>query len=417
MWKKILYIGLIVIIGIMVYIMGYSSNQYNHIFELTNTAIEEKKYSDVAKIFGGCFDTKTIVTDNSDQLDLVIYPGTSQVDVVYTANDKEESFLEYERAYYLYIFDVKFGYSTITSGESTITNDLGIKFSNGNKDFLYRLVVNSSVNKDLYKSAPTSLEEALLNNSRDSSQTYKDWKFMTVTFTESMMKNIVANIGGDITQISVVDNSNSSVYTTDIKLDFSQDFFIDTKPLVDAYNEYLDSFASANGDKTKQNEAVEKFNNFYNPWLADFEANSATTGYSFRYDDKFLSPTKLVWQTIGNEAIFLVVAILFYFIIFHFGALRRLFTKETHKEYGKSTTSAKKPTTLNKYKNKQGVIYIPKDEDKKPEVVEEKEENNAANVVEEPVSVVEETPVEVAKEETIEAETVTESNEETQKNQ
>ena len=50
MWKKVLYIGVAAVIGIMVFLLGYQSNQINHLTSLVNNAIDSGKYEEVAKI-------------------------------------------------------------------------------------------------------------------------------------------------------------------------------------------------------------------------------------------------------------------------------------------------------------------------------------------------------------------------------
>ena len=69
---KIIYIVVGVIATILVYVLGYNSNCVNHIVNLTNEAIAEKDYVQLAKIHGGCFDVNNLAVENDDLLTLII---------------------------------------------------------------------------------------------------------------------------------------------------------------------------------------------------------------------------------------------------------------------------------------------------------------------------------------------------------
>lgn len=344
MWKKVLYFGVAVIIGIVVALLGYSSNQYNHIYGLTSEAISEKNYSEVAKIFGGCFDTKSIITEDSEDVDVVVYPGSSLTNVSY--GDKK-TFLAYEEAYYVYIFSPKFSYLTATNGD-TMSNKTSLRFTSGTKNYDYPFIVSSTVNSSTYKEKPETALEAVLNASRDVTATQSNWGFMTVTVTKTMLDEFTRVNGSPITSMSILNNIGENVFTTDIDLTFSQSFFADIDELFVNYNIYLQAYLADNNNK----EAVTTFNAFYEEWYKDFEASTATTGYTFRYDDSYLSPGKLIWQTVGMLALFLVMIILFYILLFHFAAIKRLFNRESYKDYsnnkGGKSTSNQKPIAYKK---------------------------------------------------------------------
>ena len=110
-------------------------------------------------------------------------------------------------------------------------------------------------------------------------------------------------------------------------------------------------------DATKY-EAYKK--NYDEAYTKGYAVNCDVTGYSFRYGDDYLSPSKIIWQTVGMMCIYALVIVAFYILLFHFDFIRGLFSKDTYKEYGKKGT-AKKP------------IYVPADK-KKTEVIENKEE-------------------------------------------
>lgn len=329
MWKKVLYFGFAVIIGIVIALVGYSSNQYNHISGLVTSAVNEKRYEDVPRVFGGCFDTKSIITEDVDALDIVIYPGTSLTNTSYTVSDTKETYLVYEEAYYLYIFSPKFSFVNETGSDNKLQNKTAIRFSSGDKYYDYPFVATSSVNSSEYVEEPSSIKETIMNTSRDLTTTQSNWNFMTLTLTKTMMQFIKESNGAETSSISILDNTGKEVFSTAASLDFSQQFFTDIDDLIVNYNIYLDAYQKDKNDS----EAVNVFNKFYDEWYKEFEAKTATTGYTFRYDDSELSPTSLIWQTVGMEALFLVVVILLYILLFHFAGLKRIFSRETYKDY------------------------------------------------------------------------------------
>ena len=203
MWKKILYIGIAIVIGIFVYIIGYQSNQYNHLTNVVNDAISSSNYADVAKVFGGCFDTNSIVDDDTDDLDLVVYPATSLIDQKYYQGENEVRYLKYEAAYYFYIFKSSFSYSNKTSSSGAVSNETGFVFYSGQNEYHYHFVVSDSVNSTEYVETPTSPKELTLNNSRDYTNSQSTWYFMTITITETMLDDIVKELNGNIDSFAI----------------------------------------------------------------------------------------------------------------------------------------------------------------------------------------------------------------------
>lgn len=337
MWKKVLYFGIAIVIGIVVAMVAYSSNQFNHVYNLVNTAIAEKKYEDVAKVFGGCFDTHAINTIEHDQMDIVVFPGTTLTNTVYYSQESEEqTYLVYEEAYYIYIFNPTFNYVNVNDDNQT-----ALRFTSSSAaQYTYPFVVSSTTNKDYYVEKPSNPTEAVMNDARDLISVQTNWNFMSITLTKTMVDYIKAQIGGTIVQMEVLDNEGTNVvYSESLPLDFSQAFFSDISELIDHYNVYLQAYLKDNNDT----EAADQFNAFYEPWYEEFKANQEQTGYTFRYDDHTLSPGSLLWQTVGMMALYLVFIILIYILLFHFASIKRIFSRETYKDYSsnKKGTSAK----------------------------------------------------------------------------
>ncbi|MDE6408229.1 MAG: hypothetical protein K2K50_06465 [Anaeroplasmataceae bacterium] len=340
MWKKILYFGIAIVIGILVYIIGYSSNQMNHLEGIVKGAIQKEEYYKVPMVWGGCFDTKSICDNNSDKLDLMIYPATSQTDVTY-GEDNSTRCLEFEKAYYVYIFNAKFSVDTATDGKNSF-NKTAIEFSSndaGSSSYDYYFVVNENINSNVYVKEPKSVEEVLLNNAREVTNTNATWNFMRITFTETMLKQMTKEMNGNIHKLSVKDCDGNVVYSVNVNLDFSQGFFADTKidEILTKYNTYLSAYLAAEGDSSKLKELNGTWGKEFDTWKKEFTEASPTTGYTIGYERSYVTPSKLVWQTIGMLILYAVVILLFYMLLFHFGAIRRIFSRETYKDYSRDS--------------------------------------------------------------------------------
>lgn len=337
MWKKILYFGIAIVFGILVYIIGYSSNQMNHLEGLVSSAIEKEEFYKVPMVWGGCFDTKSIIDNTTDKMDIMLYPATSQTDVTYGSEEDSKRFLEFERAYYLYIFNAKFSIDTATDGTSNF-NKTAIEFSSsdaGSSSYDYFFIVNETINSSQYVKEPTTKEEVLLNNSREVTNTNSTWNFMRVTFTETMLKQISKEMNGNITKLSVKNSDGEVVFSVDVQLDFSQGFFQHEKitTILVKYNNYLQDYLAAEGDSTKLKELNSKWNDELAVWKKDFNDSTSSTGFAMGYERSVVTPSKLVWQTIGMLILYAIVILLFYVLLFHFSAIKRIFSRENSKDY------------------------------------------------------------------------------------
>lgn len=345
MWKKVLYIGLALVIGIMIGVVGYSSNQFNHIYDLAKNAIEEKNYAEVPKIFGGCFDTHSIVEDQSDQLDIVVYPATSMTDLTY--GEEEQRYLKYEEAYYIYLFEPKFTYINVSTSDSTTENKTAFVFSSANgSSVTYPFVANDSINDTYYVEKPTTVTEAVLNQERDLTSTQSNWGFMFFTVTKTMLDEFQSQTREDITSLQILNNEGNPIFTADIPLNFSQPFFKDVEPLIINYNDYLDVYVT--GENV--DEAEQEFSDFYNLWLQEeFNEKKEEKGYTFRYEDKVLSPGSLIWKTFGMLVLYIVAIALFYILIFHFNWIRKIFSRDTYRDFSSKRKGTKEPVKHGPY--------------------------------------------------------------------
>ncbi|MDE5855722.1 MAG: hypothetical protein K2H06_01610 [Anaeroplasmataceae bacterium] len=313
----------------------------NHLEGIVKSAIEKEEYYKVPMVWGGCFDTKSIVENNSDKLDLMIYPATSQTDITFGEEDNSSRYLEFERAYYVYIFNAKYSVDTATDGASSF-NKTAIEFSSNDSDsvsYNYYFVANETINSNVYVKEPKTKEEVLLNNEREVTNTNKTWNFMRITFTETMLKQISKEMKGSIDKLSVKDCDGNAVYSVNVSLDFSQDFFenVKVKDILTQYNSYLSSYLAADGDSNKLKELNKEWKVKFDTWKSEFREDIPNTGYAIGYEKDVVTPSKLVWQTIGMLALYAIVVLLFYVLLFHFSTIKRIFSRENYKDYSKDS--------------------------------------------------------------------------------
>ncbi len=325
MWKKVLYIGIAIIFGIIIFMVGYISNQVNHISDLVSKAIKEERYEEIPRISDAlCFSEESLITDDqTDKMELKVYSGLLQQDITYTPsadNQINESLLE--EAYYFYIFNPKFTYSDVNS-----KNYMGVTFSNEQSSYTYYFIVDSNYNTQYYKAAPTTKEEAILNKARSSS-TFNNWGYYSFSLSKSMAGFISEKINGDIQSFTIIDSEGIDVASYhSLALDFSQPFFVDqnNQELIKKYAECSTRFS--NTDNKDEKKAIQKeFNTFYSEYLD-------TTPYTIHYTNNELLPSSLVWKTIGMEALYVVFIIFLYILLFHFRGLKALFSRSSYKDY------------------------------------------------------------------------------------
>ncbi|MDE7384754.1 MAG: hypothetical protein K2M84_03240, partial [Anaeroplasmataceae bacterium] len=191
----------------------------------------------------------------------------------------------------------------------------------------------------VYVKEPKSKEEVLLNNAREVTNTNANWNFMRITFTETMINQMVKEMNGTIHKLSIKDCDGNVIYSVDANLDFSQDFYKDSKveEIFTKYNTYLSSYLAAEGDSSKLKELNNTWSKEFDTWKKEFAEASPNTGYTIGYERNVVTPSKLVWQTVGMLALYALVILLFYVLLFHFSAIKRLFSRENYKDYSRDS--------------------------------------------------------------------------------
>lgn len=80
-------------------------------------------------------------------MDIVVFPGTTLTNTVYYNQESEEqTYLVYEEAYYIYIFNPTFNYVNVNDDNQT-----ALRFTSSSAaQYTYPFVVSSTTNKDYY---------------------------------------------------------------------------------------------------------------------------------------------------------------------------------------------------------------------------------------------------------------------------
>ena len=85
---KVIYIAFAAVLAVVVFSFNYQSNQYNAVIDRVNKYIKNEEYSNVARIFGGAFDSNNILeTEKYDDVTMVLYPGTKENIITFTQED------------------------------------------------------------------------------------------------------------------------------------------------------------------------------------------------------------------------------------------------------------------------------------------------------------------------------------------
>lgn len=366
---KVVYVAFGLIVAVLVYIVGYNSNGFNHISNLTAKAIEAKDYVEVAKIHGGCFDTTNLVEENEDILDLAIFPSTTLTTISYYTNVDEKTTTtvnSYDNSYYIYIFNPQLDMDTKEFNGKTM-NYTGIRFSSSNGYYDYKFQITEELNSEDYIEYPQSVKEYLLNSERNLFNSYANWNFFNLTLTSTLINAMESELNGDITSISVLDRDGTSKFTYEVNLDFSQQFFTDVALLVKNYNVYIEEVNS--DDETIQKGAEDKFNEFYlgtETTKGFLDIFNEIEQYSFRHEDSYLQPASLVWQTIGILVLYLICAFLLYMLFFHFAFLKGLISRDSRKNNYRAKPTTKKKEAID------AKVTVSKENTKTEEVTDDK---------------------------------------------
>ncbi len=360
---KVVYVTIAAVLCFILYMGFYNTFRSDYVIELTSTAVKEKDYETIAKIFNVTFDLKSILEEQpTDKAHLEVLPSISRVDAV-TYSKKENSdeytakinyLFEYNYSFYLY--EPKFSIAD-SSDNGSITNKTAIRFYNDeNKSFDYLLKLTSTVNKDKYSSKPETLSDALLKTGRDQLQILNLINATYVTINESVINYIQSDYldGKAITSYSIIDGNGELVFEPkSINLDFSQQFFkeqeiIDFKAKYSAVIEAQKESTDAGNSKYSEFEEWYYGKNKDGVFYTFYESEEHPT-YMHQLDEAALKPASIIWKTIGIIALFILACVILYILLFNFKWIKRIITRSGKNEgqYSPKNSAQKKNSNNN----------------------------------------------------------------------
>ena len=368
MLKKIGFFICAGFFAIAVIYLQYNTYRVEYVMDLYNSYIDNEEYGKVATLFNYVVDTNSIVDEKNDNGVIEIYPGIMPVSATYKENAAEVSYVMYENAYHLYLFNSKYSFNDITSDDK-VTNYSSIRFNSSTAYYDYFLIQNEDVNASSYIAEPKTKEEALLNCSIDYLDIMDSLGFLSLDFTYTEITEIENRIG-NIESISIMSNEQEAKYTFNVSLDFNEAFFTDSAELLNKHNQMLNEYENSQSD----NERKEIKNNLIAA-LQEWE-NQYCVNDSLYYvnNDEFKTPASVYWKLAGPMAIFILVTAFLYVIFFMRKQLKRLFNRLLG-----NTNEEEEPITPNKEQVMIG--DVPYDDfakfvipDEEEEVKEEKQE-------------------------------------------
>ncbi|MDE5565355.1 MAG: hypothetical protein K2I77_00035, partial [Anaeroplasmataceae bacterium] len=227
----------------------------------------------------------------------------------------DENYYHYRKAYYFYIFKMKF----TTAASSTGTQKTGFRFYSDSESYNFYFTVNSDTNSSYYVGNPSNLEEVLLN-SEHMNLTSGDIKFVNLTLSDDQINMIETKLGGKINKMAILDSLGDEVDSFAISFNFEESFFKDADEFITAFDKQVNDNKPDNYDEIEAN------------W--DELINSEENTYTNHFSDDVMSPKSLIWRTVGILALYSVVMVLFFILIFHFKSIKRIFSRENYKDYG-----------------------------------------------------------------------------------
>lgn len=277
MWKKILYIGFVVIFGLVCAMATYYSSMINHIYDTVASSVTEERYADVTKAFTPFYDENEVVACNSSDAlaNFYVYSAVSSQDLT----KDETSYVVYEFSYSLVLVNIagSVNFDDVMISSTETVNHSSLVFKNGDKSYAYPLVSTET------------------DNAYNLLTTYSKIKCVQTTIAKS---TIDQELGGKISSIELHDAEDTSVVSQTCNLNFSETFFDSVSEMVTKYN------ATEMGEMTN-----DAFNTYAETFLANY---SYQTGYS----QSELYPSSLIWKTVGIMAIFTLLVVVLYFLIF-----------------------------------------------------------------------------------------------------
>ncbi len=306
MFKKIIYIYITVIIGVIVYsISNYvatGNNLIKNIQNIASTNIKDEKYDEVARIFTQfVYEDEALVYQSDDALMIVYYSGVVE-SVEKEVNGEKMSISTFEKGFSVYLFNLD---EEIKLGDKSSTNKASFEVTseNGTKvtSLLYPYADDGSIIKELEDSKQVGRTDMLYMYDT------VDYLFVDLAF------NDFANT--PIMDITFKDSEGNSVISTSEIVDY--------KPIKEsdqqAFYDELGTFATSYNEKvlnTDNANRIEEANQIFAEYTAKVDAEGSKVLRSYGQDELY-NKTSILINTLIPVAIYLAIMVVIgYFLIF-----------------------------------------------------------------------------------------------------
>ncbi|MCR5350148.1 MAG: hypothetical protein K6E20_04055 [Acholeplasmatales bacterium] len=329
---KMVYITFGAVMCFIIYSLSYSTNVQNKIISTVGECVDSEDRLDVAKVFSMPklpVDGKALYSQKMDGVgEVVIYNTVSEFSITTYENKGTEEKADwdsttetyYENMYYMFIFNPEFTY---TSGGDK--NYSGIRFYMDDEKYLdYHFIISNEEgedNYDEYIKHPQNKYEAVYNSKKNLIKNYSRYGLIFVPFTETLIEETTTKLGCEkISKVSIISNDiNTNLAkvagSIEMDFDFSQQFYTDVKPYVENKNIYENA-----ENKDAKNSAKE--------FIDSFDITTINQDYVYGFSNSKFYSKSLVWNAIGIVALFIVVLILVYILIFHFAFIKGIIFRQ-----------------------------------------------------------------------------------------
>ena len=359
------YLALAIVLGAVVGFGSYYINVSESATSKVKNALADKDYVTLSRIYSGSLiDGTNIAASFEETNSYDIYMNAGVMEQSGTYYNPEEDGLKtvyyhnFDMAYYIYLTDISFLYGDANGASGKTVHYAGIKFTSDTNTYNYYFDVNDSYNTavkdtdytvvkvtgddgytyndyndnfDGYCETQYSEKELLLNSKRNLSNFYTNYGFLPVSFSSKQIYYIEELLGGDITSFAII-NSQGEKVSGDINysFDFDEQFFLNAKPLFDAYSKFIpiyDKYGKVEGAQytndvsdSEYEAAVSQFNKDVEEFAYKLQNKALYPGFENYYNalpESYIKDSSIVFKTIMIVIVYIIAAVVLYFLFFH----------------------------------------------------------------------------------------------------
>ncbi len=287
MVKKILFFGIAIILGIMVWMTSYYSFYMSNTQTMIYSAIENDDYDSLAKMFLPFYNKEEVDLGGNDDFKLVVYEGVIAEETKVTIDEQEQTTNRYQDALIFFVDNINFDLDgKKESDNAPIKNYTSLVFYNNDKSYEYTF------------NDPIDAVEGGEDTNRYYVSAAKELKFCEIDLSTKIIEE---ELDGAINKVEVKNAKGEIVGTITCDLNIDSDYFKEVDKLVSAYDTYLSDLDA------------DKYMSFYNDWLETYNSNSNN---GITMTDKERKPTSIYVKTVIVMVIYVgICGVLGYFIL------------------------------------------------------------------------------------------------------